>query len=83
MSSYNHKDKSALAYDEGKRRLRCEVQNVCAGVLNEALDDMTKQFNEGLHSGQLFRISFSHEEIAALFVKHLQPSPPPRAKRKA
>lgn len=66
MASYIYKDKYALAFDANKKRLRTEGGILLARVMNEALNQMTEQFNEGKHRGEVLEIGGSQEELREL-----------------
>ncbi len=66
MPSYGYKDDVALAFDANKKRLRAEGSILLAEAMNEALDEMTTQFNEALAVGQILYIGGSREEMKAL-----------------
>lgn len=68
MPSYGYKDEVALAYDANKQRLRVEGKIVLAAVMNEALREMTAQFNEALGRGEVLEISGSREELKELML---------------
>ena len=57
MPTYNYKNHTALAYDENKKRLRLEASIVLAEIMNEALKEMTREFNDGLARKHLHRLS--------------------------
>lgn len=63
MPNYNHKDAVALAYDANKKRLRLEGRIILDRLMNEALAEMTHEFNEGLQRGELLNIGGSAEEL--------------------
>jgi hypothetical protein len=63
MPSYLYKDNAALAYDANKKRLRAEGAIVLASVMNEALNEMTDQFNKALNEGKILEIGGSREEM--------------------
>ena len=67
MPKYMHKDRVQLAFDANKKRLRTEGAIVLAAVMNEALAEMTYQFNEALERGELLEIGGSREEMKAFF----------------
>ena len=63
MPTYSYKDKVALAYDANKKRLRAEGGILLASIMNEALAEMTAQFNEALGNGEILHIGGSREEM--------------------
>jgi hypothetical protein len=63
MPNYLYKDNAALAYDANKKRLRAEGAIVLASVMNEALNEMTDQFNKALNEGKILEIGGSREEM--------------------
>lgn len=65
MPSYKHKDQIALTYENNKRRMRCEGQVILAALMNEALKEMTDEFNAALQVGGLLEIGGSREEMKA------------------
>jgi hypothetical protein len=68
MPNYGYKDKAAMAYDANKKRIRAEGAIVLAAAMNEALNEMTRQFNEALHRGEILEIEGSREEMKALLL---------------
>ena len=75
MPDYRHKDRVALVYDANKKRLRCEGQVILAALMNEALHQMTEDFNAAVAEGNLLEIGGSREEMKEFLrraaVKHL------------
>jgi hypothetical protein len=65
MSGYRKKDAVRLAYDANKKRLRCEGQVILDAVLNEALDEMDRAFQDALSRGEILHIGGSAEEMRA------------------
>lgn len=63
MPNYMYKDEAALAWDANKKRLRTEGAIILAEVMNEAINEMTLQFNEALEKGQIVSIGGSREEM--------------------
>lgn len=63
MPTYGYKDDVALAFEENKRRLRLEANLVASRIANEALDQMTKQFNAALSRGEILSIGGTREEM--------------------
>ena len=63
MPNYRYKDHVALAFDANKKRLRVEGRIILDSVLNEALHEMTAQFNEALTRGEILEIGGSREEM--------------------
>lgn len=63
MPSYTYKDVSTLAYDANKKRLRAEGAIILAELMNEALSEMTQQFNDKLAQGIVLEIGGSREEM--------------------
>ena len=72
MPAYAYKDAAALAYDANKKRLRTEGQILLAAAMNEALREMTTQFNEALKRGEVLEIGGSREELKALLLSAAQ-----------
>ena len=66
MPNFSHKDSVALAYDANKKRLRAEGSIILAEVMNEALHEMTTQFNVALGQGQILHIGGPREEMKQL-----------------
>lgn len=62
MPEYKYKDAAASAYDANKKRLRAEANIVMADALNEAIEDMTHEFNSSLHNGVILELE-SHQAI--------------------
>ena len=63
MPNYTYKDAVGLAFDANKKRLRAEGSILLAAVMNEALNEMTEQFNEGLKRGEILEIGGSRDEM--------------------
>ena len=63
MPNHTYKDEVALAYDANKKRLRTEGSIILAAVMNEALHEMTSQFNAALAEGGILEITGSREEM--------------------
>lgn len=63
MPNHIYKDSVGLAYDANKKRLRTEGQIILAALMNEALHEMTAQFNEALSRGEVLEIGGSREEM--------------------
>lgn len=72
MPSYNHKDAVELAYDANKKRLRTEGAILLAEAMNEALNEMTEQFNAALDQGNILHIGGTREEMKALLFSAAQ-----------
>jgi hypothetical protein len=72
MPNHTYKDDVALAYDANKSRLRVEGKILLASAMNEALHEMTTQFNEALAHGEILEIGGSKEELKALLLKAAQ-----------
>lgn len=72
MPTYTYKDNVALAYDANKKRLRAEGSILLAELMNEALSEMTTQFNEALNHGEILEIGGTREEMKALLWKAAQ-----------
>ena len=65
MPSYHYKDEVARAFDANKKRLRAEGSIILSDLLNEALHEMTIDFNRALARGEILRIGGSREELKA------------------
>ncbi len=63
MPNYVYKDAVALAYDGNKKRLRAEGSIILDGLMNEALNTMTTEFNEALNRGELLEIGGTRTEM--------------------
>ena len=63
MPTYGYKDDVALAFEANKKRLRAEGSIILAAVMNEALHEMTTQFNAALARGEILSIGGSREEM--------------------
>ena len=63
MPNYRYKDEVALAYDANKKRLRLEGRILLDRIMNEALAEMTDQFNRGLERGEVLLIGGSEDEF--------------------
>lgn len=72
MPNYLYKDDVALAYDANKKRLRTEGSIMLQAAMNEALSEMTAQFNEALARGEILEIGGSREEMKALLYSAAQ-----------
>ncbi len=64
-SSYTYKNRADLAYDANKKRLRAEGQIILATILNEALNEMTVQFNKAKDRGEVLTIGGTQKEMKA------------------
>lgn len=65
MSGYQKKDAVRLAYNANKKRLRCEGQVILDAIMNEALDEMDRQFQEAIGRGEILHIGGSAAEMRA------------------
>ena len=63
MPNYHHKDNVALAYEANKKRLRAEGAILVAELMNEAINEMTVDFNAALAKGQILEIGGTREEM--------------------
>ncbi len=63
MPSYTHKGISDLAYDANKKFLRTAAVQIYDALINEALAEMTRQFNEALARGEVLRLRPEPEEM--------------------
>lgn len=63
MPSYGYKDEVALTFEANKKRLRAEGAVILARLMNEALNEMTTQFNAALARGEILSIGASAEEM--------------------
>lgn len=63
MPNYTYKDQVRLTYDANKKRLHAEGQIILATLMNEALHEMTSQFNAALARGEVLEIGGSREEM--------------------
>lgn len=57
MPDYKYKNQSALAYDANKKRLRAEANIITSEALNEAIENMTQEFNSSLHNGIILELT--------------------------
>jgi hypothetical protein len=69
MPDYRYKDRVALAYDSNKKRLRAEGQIILAALMNEALHEMTEEFNAALAENRLLEIGGTREEMKRFLAK--------------
>lgn len=65
MAGYRYKDNVELTFDANKKRLRAEGSIILSAMMNEALNEMAKQFHEALGRGELLEIGGSREEMKA------------------
>ena len=65
MPNYTYKDDVSLAFEANKKRLRAEGSIILSALLNEALSEMTTQFNAALARGEVLEIGGSREEMKA------------------
>lgn len=65
MTGYRKKDRLALAYDANKKRIRTEGTIILNEVLNSALAEMDRQFQEAVNRGELLSIVATGEEMRA------------------
>lgn len=63
MPKYLYKDAVALAFDANKKRLRLEGRILLDRIMNEALAEMTHEFNAGLERGELLNVGGSPEDL--------------------
>jgi hypothetical protein len=63
MSRYSKKDATAMTYDANKRKLRHELALLNAELLNEALSEMTRDFEYALQQDRRVAISLSRQEV--------------------
>lgn len=63
MPNYAYKDPVDLAYSANRRRLRTEGAILLDAVMNEALNEMTAQFNEALNEEKILEIGGTREEM--------------------
>lgn len=68
MATYHYKDKVSLEYDANKERLRAEGRIILREVMNEAISEMTKQFNTALNEGRILSIGGTREEMKSLLL---------------
>jgi hypothetical protein len=61
--SYIYKDRIVLVFEANKKRLRAEGQIILATLLNEALGEMSRQFDAAQARGELLEIGGSREEM--------------------
>ena len=77
-TGYRYKNAVDLAYDANKKRLRTEGAIILAELMNEALSEMTTQFNEAQNRGEILEIGGSREEMKAYLrvaaKRHLGPA---------
>lgn len=66
MPDYRYKDAARRAYDANKKRIRVEAQILLDEMLNEAFDEMTRQFNEALNRGEILDLTASRGELLEL-----------------
>lgn len=63
MSRYTKRDSVELAYAANVKRIRLEGRIVLDNLMNEALAEMTEEFNERLTRGELLNIEGNREEL--------------------
>lgn len=63
MARFNKKDNIALAFDANKKRLRVEGAIILDELMNEAIGEMTNQFDEALNRGEILHVGGSREEM--------------------
>lgn len=65
-TNYNYKGPERLAYDANKKRLRVECTILTDRIVNEILNEMTLQFNEGLAEGKILEFKGSEDHVKDL-----------------
>jgi hypothetical protein len=63
VPTHSHKDNVQLEWDNNKRRLRAEGACILAEIMNEAINEMTTQFNEALGRGEILQIGGTRREM--------------------
>lgn len=63
MTSYRYKDKVELAFDANKTKLRAEGNIILKSLMNEALNEMSIEFNAKLAAGEIYHIGGSREDM--------------------
>lgn len=81
--SYKKKDNVALAFAANVKRIRLEARIVLDHVLNEALAEMSKEFDEGLLRGELLNIAGSPEELKEFLRRAAEKELKPEGGRRA
>lgn len=66
MADYTYKDESALTYDANKIRLRTEGRLLLARLMNEAIAEMTRQFNDAQLRGELLEVTGNQDQLREL-----------------
>lgn len=61
--SYHKMDEVELAFEGNKKRLRTEGSIILQRVMNEALAEMTSQFQESLAHGELLQLGGTAAEM--------------------
>jgi hypothetical protein len=67
MPKYTHKDATTLAYEANKKRLRVEGQILLDNMMNEAVHEMTQQFNKELSHGRIVELKLDEDSVRKLF----------------
>lgn len=72
MPNHTYKDNVTLAYDANKKRLRAEGQIILAELMNEALAEMSREFNAALARGEVLHVGGTREEMRAFLATAAQ-----------
>jgi hypothetical protein len=67
MPKFTSKDEATLAYEANKKRLRVEGQLILDRVMNEALRDMTAEFNKNLNRGRIVSLALNEDALKRSF----------------
>lgn len=60
---YNRKNESTLTFNANKKRLRNEAQILLDALMNDALSEMSDEFEEALIRGEVQRIEGTREDL--------------------
>ena len=72
MSGYTKKDEVTLAWLDNREKIQLQGRQLLRRVLNEALTELDKQFNEALENGDVLELDASKEELKALLLATAQ-----------
>lgn len=69
MPSYIYKDETELAFAANKKLLRAQGAVILDRIMNEALHEMTEEFNEGIAQGKILYLEATSNDIKGYLQK--------------
>lgn len=68
MPSYIYKDETEIAFAANRKLLRAQGAVILDRMMNEALKEMSDEFNKGIAEGRILRLEATSDDI----IKYLQ-----------